>query len=186
MLGETFETLRRAASNHPVVVLVGARGYYYALILAASLAKGPFVFSLDLSQENLTSLLFTRGSTRARRCVVTPEGTSKEGDRAGLKKTEHATSKLLDGQLQTLWHKVVKPVLAHLGLEVSNRTSLNNTSVLTNNTYVSRLGAAVPDHACIGVLLESSAICLYMLQEFMTARTRCPTRTLWRRRILRP
>jgi hypothetical protein len=186
MLGETFETLRTTASNHPVVVLVGARGHYYALLLAASLAKGHMVLSLNLSDENLTSLSFAHRSTRARRSDDTIEETSEEGDRAKLKKTKHATSKLLDGQLQTLWHKVVKPVLAHLGLEVSNRTSLDDIFVLTNNTYVSRLGVAVLGHACIGVLLESSAICLYTLQEFMTARTQSAALILWYLRISRP
>jgi tetratricopeptide (TPR) repeat protein len=129
MLGESIDTLRTAASVHPVVVLVGARGHYYALILAASLANGHVVLSLDLSDGDLTSLSCTRGSTRVRRSDISPEETSEEGDRAGLKKTERAPSKPLDGQLQTLWHKVVKPVLAHLGLEVSRRTSLDNKSI---------------------------------------------------------
>jgi hypothetical protein len=185
MLGETFETLRTTASNHPVVVLVGAHGHFYALLLAASLAKGHVVLSLDLSDENLTSLSFTRRSARARRSDVTSKETQEEGDRAGLKKTERASFKLLGGQLQTLWHKVVKPVLAHLGLEVSNQTSLDDTSILTNSTYVSRLGAAVTGHACIGVLLDSSAICLYTLQGSTTARTKSAALILWFHRTLR-
>jgi hypothetical protein len=186
MLGESVDALCTAASDHPVVVLVGARGHYYALILAASLANGHVILSLNLSDEDLTSLSFTRGFTRARRSHLTPEETPEEGDRAGLKKTESASSKPLSGQLQTLWHKVVKPVLARLGLRVSRRTSLDDTSFLTKNTYVSRLGAAVPEHACIGVLLESSAICLYTLQGFTTARTRSAALTLWRHRTPRP
>jgi hypothetical protein len=178
MLGESVDTLRTTASDHPVVVLVGARGHHYALILAAFLVEGHAFISLDLSDEDLTSLSFTRGSTRAHRSDVTPEDTPEKGDRAGLGKTERAPSKPLDGQLQTLWHKVVKPVLAHLGLEVSSPTSFDDTSILTNNTYVSRLGAAVPEHACIGVLLESSAIYLYTLQGFTKARLRFAALTL--------
>jgi tetratricopeptide (TPR) repeat protein len=130
MLGESFETLRSTASNHPVVVLVGARGHYYALILAPSLANERVVLSIDLSDEELISLSFTCGSTRARRCVVMPEETSDEGDRAGLKKTEYTSSTPLDSQLQTLWHKIVKPVLVHLGLEVSDQNCFNDTSLL--------------------------------------------------------
>jgi tetratricopeptide (TPR) repeat protein len=129
MLGESAGTLCTTASDHPVVVLVGARGHHYALILAASLVEGHVFLSLDLSDEDLTSLSFTRGSTRAHRSDATLEETPEEEDRVGLKKTERAYSKPLDGQLQTLWHKVVKPVLAHLGLEVSSQTSLDNTSI---------------------------------------------------------
>jgi tetratricopeptide (TPR) repeat protein len=121
MLGESVDALRTAASDHPVVVLVGAREHYYALILAASLVNGHMVLSLHLSDEHLTSLSYTRGSTRAHRSDATPEETPDEGARRGFNKTESAPSKPLDGQLQTLWHKVVKPVLAQLGLEVSNR-----------------------------------------------------------------
>jgi tetratricopeptide (TPR) repeat protein len=120
MLGETWETLRTAASDHPVVVLVGARGHYCALILAASLSNGHEVLSLDLIDEDLKNLSFTPGSSRARQSAVAiAKETLAEGDRAGFKKTERAPSKPLDGQLKTLWHKVVKPVLAHLDLEVS-------------------------------------------------------------------
>jgi hypothetical protein len=36
MLGESFETLCTTAAGHPIVVLVGARGRYHALIIAPS------------------------------------------------------------------------------------------------------------------------------------------------------
>jgi hypothetical protein len=36
MLGETFETLRTTALHYPVIVLVSAREYFYALIIASS------------------------------------------------------------------------------------------------------------------------------------------------------
>jgi hypothetical protein len=178
MLGESVDTLCTAASDHPVVVLVGAREHYYALVLAVSLANGHAVLSLDLSDEDLTSLSFTRGSTRAHRSDATLEETPEEEGRADLKKTKRAPPKPLDGQLQTLWQKVVKPVLAHLGIEVSGQTSLDDISVLTNNTHISLLGGAVPEHAYIGVLLESSAIYLYTLQGFTTARLRFAALTL--------
>jgi hypothetical protein len=123
MLSETWETLRTAASDHPAVVLVGARGHYYALILAASLANGHVVLPLDLIDEDLKSLSFTLGASRAHRSAATPDGTPEEGDRAGFKKMERVSSKPLDVQLRTLWHKVVKPVLAHLDLKASNLSS---------------------------------------------------------------
>jgi tetratricopeptide (TPR) repeat protein len=121
MLGETFETLRTVVSNQPVVVLVGARGHYYALVMADRFDGGCMLISIDLSNEDLKSLSFTPGASRARRSDVIPQQTPEKGDRAGIKKTESASSKPLDGQLQTLWYKVVKPVLTHLDLEVSNR-----------------------------------------------------------------
>jgi hypothetical protein len=120
MLGETFETLCTVTSIHPVVVVVSARGQHYALIMAKSLVQRHVLISLDLSDDDLANLSFGYGSKRAHRSSATPEETP-EGDRAGFKKTADASTGPLDGQLRTLWHKVVKPVLEHLSLEVSAR-----------------------------------------------------------------
>jgi tetratricopeptide (TPR) repeat protein len=186
MLGETFETLRATASSHPVVVLVGARGHYYALIMSDRFADGCTLMSIDLREEEFKSLSFTPGSMRARRSDVTPAETQKEGDRAGLKKTERASSKPLDVQLKTLWHKVVKPVLAHLGLGVNIRISLDDTSALTKNTCNSVSPLTVPGRVCTGVLQASSATFPYTLQGSTTARTKSAALTLWCHRTPRP
>jgi hypothetical protein len=114
MLGETFETLRTAASNHPVVVLVGARGHYFALIMLSSIAQHAII-SLKLSAEDERALSSTKGSLRLNR-----GGTA---DGSGVERTMkiRAPSRVdaLNRQLMLLWNKVVKPVLDHLHLEVS-------------------------------------------------------------------
>jgi tetratricopeptide (TPR) repeat protein len=119
MLGETFDTLRIVASDHPVVVLVGARSHYYALIMASSFAHGHELISLDLNDEDLKNVPFVYGSRRAQRSGDTPEEMPEEGDRGGLNKTKNPSSGPLDGQLKTLWNKVVKPVLNQLDLKAS-------------------------------------------------------------------
>jgi tetratricopeptide (TPR) repeat protein len=121
MLGETFETLRAAAIHHPVVVLVSARDHHYAFAMAPWLTQGSGLVSLDLRDEDLQNLLFTTGATRPRRSGIALEETQASAGRAPLKKTACSSSGLLDGQLTTLWHKVVKPVLDHLGLQASGQ-----------------------------------------------------------------
>jgi tetratricopeptide (TPR) repeat protein len=118
MLGETFETLRTVASHHPVVLLVGARRHFYALILTALHYK---ILSLELSDEDLRSLSFTLGSAQLQRSVEQPGDALPEIERLGLKKvTPSGTVAPLDLQSRTLWRKVVSPILEQLGLKVSN------------------------------------------------------------------
>jgi hypothetical protein len=120
MLGETFETLRAVAVHHPVVVLVSARDHHYAFIMTPWLPQGSVLVSLDLSDEDLRNLSFTPGATRLRRGDIAREKTPAIAERAPLKTTACSSSGLLDGQLKTLWHKVAKPVLDHLGLKESD------------------------------------------------------------------
>jgi hypothetical protein len=121
MLGETFETLRAVATDHPVVVLVSARNHHYAFAMASWLTQGSGLVSFDLSDEDLQNLSFTPGATRLRRGEIALEETQASDERAPLKKTAYSSSGLLDGQLITLWHKVVKPVLDHLGFQASGQ-----------------------------------------------------------------
>jgi DNA-directed RNA polymerase subunit N (RpoN/RPB10) len=137
MLGETFETLCTVASQHPVVVLVSARGQHYALIMAKMFAQRHMLISLDLSDDDLANLSSGYGSTKAHRSAAIPEQTLK-GDRVGFKKTADASSGPLDGQLQTLWHKVVKPVLDHLGLEAGVRNIYDIRSALISIVAIAR------------------------------------------------
>jgi hypothetical protein len=102
MLGETYKTMCAAASAHPVVVLVGTRGHYYALIIATSQPQGHISLPLNLTGEEAQSLAFdylsfhmsTRASKRTGRIVR------------------------LDRRLEILWHRVVKPVIDRLDLKV--------------------------------------------------------------------
>jgi tetratricopeptide (TPR) repeat protein len=72
MLGESVDTLRAVASNHPVVILVSARGHHYALILAPLTAKHALL-SLDITPEEERILSATEGSMRQSRGSIIHE-----------------------------------------------------------------------------------------------------------------
>jgi DNA-directed RNA polymerase subunit N (RpoN/RPB10) len=120
MLGESFDILRTVATSYPIVVLVSARGHHYALVMAPSIADHA-VLSLNLTAEDLTALFFTKDSLRQSRggMVVEPSA-----DRA-LKISTPSRAKALEQQFEVLWEKVVKPVLKHLDLKVSDRDDIN-------------------------------------------------------------
>jgi tetratricopeptide (TPR) repeat protein len=121
MLGETYETLSTTASAHPVVVLVGARGYFYAFIIAPSQPHGNALISLELTDEDMGNMSLTSGPTRAQRGAPTPNDACLEVER-GMKKTVSARPEvLLHRQLRALWLKVVKPVLDSLDMKASQR-----------------------------------------------------------------
>jgi tetratricopeptide (TPR) repeat protein len=138
MLGETFENLRMVASDHPVVILVGARGYFYAFMMAAPFTAGHMVIPLSLSEEDFNNMLFASSTTRSHRSTVAPEEMPEEADRAQFKTTPRSCSGPRDGQLKTLWHKVVKPVLDQLGLQVSKLNTSQVRCVLTRIAAVAR------------------------------------------------
>jgi hypothetical protein len=123
VLGEPFNNLRAVAYNHPVVVLVGARNHHYALIMAPWLSQEFILVSLDLSNEDLASLLRTSGLLRSSRGGIAPDDMQEEAQRATFKATERAFYGRGEGKLAVLWHKVVRPVLDRLGLSVSARNS---------------------------------------------------------------
>jgi hypothetical protein len=114
MLGETFKTLRTAASSHPVVVLVGARGYHYALIVAPPNADHALL-ALDLSDEDERALSFTKGSVRQSRGGIANEPPVERAWNKSSLSPSHAVNR----KLKALWVKIVKPVLDHLNLKVS-------------------------------------------------------------------
>jgi tetratricopeptide (TPR) repeat protein len=103
MLGETYESLCMAASTHPVVVLVGARGYFYALVISPSQAHEHALLSLHLTDEEMKTISFTPS-------VEAQQGTG-----------EYVPEESLHRQLEVLWFKVVKPVLDHLDIKASER-----------------------------------------------------------------
>jgi hypothetical protein len=120
MLGETFGTLRLVAANHPVVVLVGARQHYYALIIASTLVHGHALLEFDINDEDLSDLSFYSGATKLRR------GSDSAGDRLPLdlerlsmKKNTPSRPERLNRYFKNLWLKLVKPVLDYIGLKVN-------------------------------------------------------------------
>jgi hypothetical protein len=116
MLGESFDTLRTVASNHPVVILVSARGYHYALVMAPSAAKHTLI-SLDLTDEDERLLSSTKDSLRQSRGSM-PDKVHTE---RALKISTPSRVNALERKFEVLWDKVVKPVIEHLELKVSGR-----------------------------------------------------------------
>jgi hypothetical protein len=121
MLGSTFEALSVAASHHPIVVLVGARGHYYALIITSSVTQGHALLTLDLTEEEVKNTFFIRGAMASRRGAHVSEDLSTTVERLSLVRRVPAPSNRLNRYLKVLWNKVVKPVLDRLGLEVRER-----------------------------------------------------------------
>jgi hypothetical protein len=177
MLGESFETLCSTAASHPVVVLVGARGRYYALVIALAQPYGHALISLDLTEEDLESLSYTPSPSGARRCAVAPDDVPPKVERAQFNKSARSYSGPFDGQLKTLWHKVVKPVLECLGLKASefNHDDVSKTCADDKRSHL----RTTLVHACIGVLLVYSANYRYMQRVSMTESRRCAAVTLW-------
>jgi tetratricopeptide (TPR) repeat protein len=121
MLGSTYETLREAAHDHPVVVLVATRGHAFALILANPSHTGPDILRLDVANDVLQSFANSveQGNLRYRGCSPSHDDValadSDSPDRA-MRPGDHPTRR---SPLARLWLSVVKPVLMHLGLTVS-------------------------------------------------------------------
>jgi hypothetical protein len=113
MLGESCATLCRVTTHHPAVVLVGARGHFYAFIIAFGQVCGDEPLKLDLT-DSLLNISSVYGQLSSQR------GSS---DSNIVERHERAmqvgrSSTLLDYYLQSLWLRVVKPVLNVLQLKV--------------------------------------------------------------------
>jgi hypothetical protein len=131
MMGETYETLCTAASNHPVVVLVGARGHCYALIVATSIALGHALLPLQLTFEDVQNLSFAHVVLQPQRRGSMPEDNQLEVQRMSLGVSARQRSGPLNRLLKALWSKVVKPVLNILQLKVSAQGSRRGRFTLT-------------------------------------------------------
>jgi hypothetical protein len=122
MLATTYETLREAAHDHPVVVLVAARDQAFALIIPSSLAAGPDILRLNIANDTLQSFSnhVGRANMRYRGCSPSrqdvPLADSIGSDRAAYPE-DHSTRRTWS-PIARLWLNVVKPVLTHLGLTV--------------------------------------------------------------------
>jgi tetratricopeptide (TPR) repeat protein len=123
MLGSTYDTLREAAREHPVVVLVAARDHAFALIMPSSLHAGPDILRLDVASHTLQSFANSVGpaNMRYRACSPSCEDVHLADSAIGLGPDrkmgpgDHFTQR---SPLVKLWLSVVKPVLTYLGLAV--------------------------------------------------------------------
>jgi tetratricopeptide (TPR) repeat protein len=118
MLGRTYAQLREAAHEHPVVVLVSARGYVYALIIRDSAQENPDTLHLELTSDRLSLLRDTAASVGLRN-ENSPQDVEIQFGRAMHVSKRRETTAL--STLADLWHDVVKPVIDHLQLQVRMR-----------------------------------------------------------------
>jgi hypothetical protein len=152
MLGEAFETLHTVAANHPVIVLVGARKHYYALIMDP-LSAEPTLLALHLNAQDITALSLVDDSFRNNR-----GGTADDPERSrAMKIIRPPRSDPLSQRLSILWNKIVKPILDRLALKVSEETikcfDIADLRIYSRHMVVFGL-------ACTGILPASSALFL--------------------------
>jgi tetratricopeptide (TPR) repeat protein len=122
MLGRAYAQLRHTAREHPVVVLVSARGHVYALIIRDSAQENPDKLHLDITSDRLSLLRDTAahvGLRQGRQGGADVQDLQMESERAiRLSRLKKATA--LD-TLADLWRGVVRPVIDHLQLQVRIR-----------------------------------------------------------------
>jgi tetratricopeptide (TPR) repeat protein len=118
MLGSTYETLREVARNHPVVVLVAARGRAFALIMSGAGESEPHALDLTLTSDDLLSLRGSAEQAGLRSRADTRDGNTDE--RLGIHMRKMNVNHQPLRVLADIWRKIVQPVIDHLQLEVSS------------------------------------------------------------------
>jgi tetratricopeptide (TPR) repeat protein len=122
MLGTTYSSLRKAAHKHPVVVLVAGRGHAFALIMSNTTQDPPLALRLELTSDDVSALRLSaeqaglRSRADMRGCE--PEARLGLAPRTIKADVNHKSHKVL----AEIWHKVIKPVIDHLQLEVCTST----------------------------------------------------------------
>jgi hypothetical protein len=123
MLGSTYETLREAARDHPVVMLVAARDHTFALIIPNASHTDPDILRLNVANDTLQSFAMSVGLANMRYRAWSPSCEDVPlADSIGLeldRKMGPGNFLTHRSPLAKLWLDVVKPVLMHLGLTVS-------------------------------------------------------------------
>jgi tetratricopeptide (TPR) repeat protein len=124
MLGSTYEALREVARDHPVVVLVAARGHAFALIMSGAEESEPHALSLTLTSDELLSLRGSAEQAGLRSRADTRDGHTDARMRVQISKmnVNHQPLRVLAG----IWRKIVKPVIEYLGLEVCSDRSIDS------------------------------------------------------------
>jgi tetratricopeptide (TPR) repeat protein len=148
MLGSTFAQLREVAREHPVVLLVAARGYVYALVVSAPGQAEPRALPLVITSERLSALRDAAGQAGLRNGQA---GEGAETDPRLVLYKSSVGSKTPDafGVLADLWRHIVQPVFDHLQLQVCAYYDYVRSPVLISS--LSRRRAA-QDHVYTGVL----------------------------------
>jgi tetratricopeptide (TPR) repeat protein len=121
MLGASYDTLRMAAREHPVIVLVAGRCHAFALIMSNAAHDHPHELHLDLSSDDLSVLRVSaeqaglRSRADMRNC--------DSGTRIRYQKTETDDNHKPHRVLREIWLKIIQPILRYLQLEVCMLTS---------------------------------------------------------------
>jgi tetratricopeptide (TPR) repeat protein len=147
MLGASYDTLRMAAREHPVIVLVAGRGHAFALIMSNATEDQPHALRLDLTSDDLSALRVSaeqaglRSRADMRHCK--PEA------RLGLasRRTENGVNQKSHQVLAEIWRKIIQPVLCYLQLEVCTWTRCN-VAELTHMTQKATGRARPRIHWC--------------------------------------
>jgi hypothetical protein len=118
MLGEAYSALQSTASTHPVVVLVGARGYFYALLLTAK-EQSCSLISLNLTEIDLSHSDLLDHALRSQRGAQSCNGEMIETiDERGITVKRPDRTTAINHRMRYLWVNIVKPVLEKLGVQV--------------------------------------------------------------------
>jgi tetratricopeptide (TPR) repeat protein len=125
MLGASYDKLRMAAREHPVIVLVAGRGHAFALIMSNAAEDQPHALRLDLTSDDLSALRVSaeqaglRSRADMRHCE--PEvrlGLASRRTKPGVNNKSHQV-------LADIWRKIIQPILRYLQLEVCTMTRCN-------------------------------------------------------------
>jgi hypothetical protein len=123
MLGSTYETLRKVARDHPVVVLVAARDHALALIMSSAEENEPHALGLALTSDDLLSLRGSAEQAGLRSRADTRDGNTDE--RLGIHMRKMNVNHQPLRVLADIWRKIVKPVIDHLQLEVGSDNNMD-------------------------------------------------------------
>lgn len=119
MLGESRGQLFSVARAHPVVVLVGTREWFYALVVSSSETCDPKLLRLDWSQKDFDDIPSIQSTARVHRGTGMDNGVMDDVQDRGIKRPKSTLQTPFSRQMRYLWFKVVKPVLEQLGIQVN-------------------------------------------------------------------
>jgi hypothetical protein len=132
MLGSTYTTLCKAAHRHPVVVLVAGRGHALAFVISSADEDQPRILHLDLTLDELSGLRGAAEKSGFRsRALIHEYDLETRQDMRKMLPGRMGLSSSHCNVLETLWRKIVEPVIAHLQLQVRMSNGMRITE-LTN------------------------------------------------------
>jgi tetratricopeptide (TPR) repeat protein len=118
MLGASYNALRMAAHEHPVIVLVAGRGHAFALIMSNAAEGHPHALRLHLTSDDLSALRVSveRAGLQSRADMRDCEPEARLG--LVSRRTETGINHKPHQVLAEIWRKVIQPVIEYLQLKV--------------------------------------------------------------------